>query len=371
MKKKVLLTSHNASLSGAPKLLLNLAEVIQKEMGFETDFLLQADGPLKPEFLAMGEVFLLNRENKSLRDRIKNRIKNENSSIISRLNYDEYSFIIANTIIAGDLLHEIRIFYSGLILSYVHELNAIATSLATEEQIKYLIKSTNIFLSPCKNSKNYLMDSYKIAEDKIHVFPYFIPEMPKVVVENETEKPNFTIGGCGSVDLRKGTDLFVQLAAIFKENYPEIPASFIWQGSYEHSLEYKLLLKDVNILGIEDSCSFRSHKQSSVEFYNSLDVFVLTSREDPYPLVVLESANLSVPAVCFHGSGGSPEFIEGNGKVVKYLNLTEMAAAIAYYYHHPEVRLEDGKKAHAKLKHLHQDRKFIARKLSELIEAPL
>jgi len=46
--------------------------------------------------------------------------------------------------------------------------------------------------------------------------------------------------------------------------------------------------------------------------YDSLlpfDIFLLSSREDPYPLVVLEAAFQKVPTICFKEAGGIKEFV--------------------------------------------------------------
>ena len=39
------------------------------------------------------------------------------------------------------------------------------------------------------------------------------------------------------------------------------------------------------------------------------DLFFLSSKEDPYPLVVLEAALQNVPSLCYEKSGGIVEFI--------------------------------------------------------------
>ena len=59
------------------------------------------------------------------------------------------------------------------------------------------------------------------------------------------------------------------------------------------------------------------------------DVFVLTSREDPYPLACLEAATLGKPIVCFEQAGGMPEFVEKDcGTVVPFLRPDLLAVAV-------------------------------------------
>ena len=69
-----------------------------------------------------------------------------------------------------------------------------------------------------------------------------------------------------------------------------------------------------------------SHLQ---DFLAAMDVFALSSREDPFPLVMLEAASMSLPLVCFGSSGGGPEFAgQDAGLIAPYLDVGAFAAHI-------------------------------------------
>ena len=56
------------------------------------------------------------------------------------------------------------------------------------------------------------------------------------------------------------------------------------------------------------------------------DVFLLPSREDPFPLVCLEAADCGVPIICFASAGGMPAFVgSGCGSVAPFEDVQEMA----------------------------------------------
>jgi glycosyltransferase involved in cell wall biosynthesis len=75
------------------------------------------------------------------------------------------------------------------------------------------------------------------------------------------------------------------------------------------------------------------------DYMAAADVFVLTSREDPYPLVCLEAAALEKPIVCFEGGGGTPEFVEADcGFVVPYLDIIGMADRVISLLDSPDCR---------------------------------
>ena len=64
--------------------------------------------------------------------------------------------------------------------------------------------------------------------------------------------------------------------------------------------------------------------------FSAADAFALTSREDPFPTVVLEALSVGLPVVAFDRSGGIPDMLRDTrqGVVVPYGDLTAMAAAV-------------------------------------------
>ena len=107
----------------------------------------------------------------------------------------------------------------------------------------------------------------------------------------------------GQTNPRKGFDLFSEIA----ENFNSVEnVKFMWIGNtrkhgYNYYVNQKLNeLENVIITG-----------QLSNDYFNHLNLangFLLTSREDPFPLVMIESAYLGKPIVSFN-SGGASEFI--------------------------------------------------------------
>jgi glycosyltransferase involved in cell wall biosynthesis len=82
-------------------------------------------------------------------------------------------------------------------------------------------------------------------------------------------------------------------------------------------------------MNIADSISFLGEVQSHLPYFSQLDIFILPSREDPFPLVALDAACLRLPIVCFDKSGGVTELVqEDSGFVVPYLDVERMANAI-------------------------------------------
>ncbi len=63
-----------------------------------------------------------------------------------------------------------------------------------------------------------------------------------------------------------------------------------------------------------------------IGLYNAgADLYLLTSREDPFPNVVLEALDTKVPVIGFKNAGGFEDVVtEQTGALVDYLNLPMM-----------------------------------------------
>jgi glycosyltransferase involved in cell wall biosynthesis len=137
----------------------------------------------------------------------------------------------------------------------------------------------------------------------------------------------FVVGGSGTTDWRKGPDLFVATARALVARSPDRPIHFVWVGGDPKPIG--LLRRDVERAGLSGRVTFVGKVADAWRYHSAFDAFLLTSREDPFPLVCLESARLSVPTVCFAGAGGMPEFVEDDaGCVVPYLDLQAAAGAL-------------------------------------------
>ena len=138
------------------------------------------------------------------------------------------------------------------------------------------------------------------------------------------------VGGVGTMDWRKGPDLFVQLAAMVTRRLPDADVNFVWAGGDAAGPTRGGLLTDARRLGLGDRIKFVGPVEQPAQLFGAMDVFALTSREDPFPLVMLEAAAAGVPLVCFAGGGGAPEFVDPDaGRVTAYLDVAGMAAAVS------------------------------------------
>lgn len=130
----------------------------------------------------------------------------------------------------------------------------------------------------------------------------------------------FVWGMAGSTSYQKGFDLFARIALQFKNRQ----VHFVWIGQIkDHGYEYyvkELMAPDMERIHLPG----KKQRSEFFEYLNMIDGFILTSRNDSFPLVMIEAAYLGKPLVAFD-SGGVREFLkEGCGYVTEGINLPEI-----------------------------------------------
>ncbi len=146
----------------------------------------------------------------------------------------------------------------------------------------------------------------------------------------------FLVLGCGTIDLRKGIDLFVELAEKVAGSSDTAGIHFVWLGSGFGEVS-QWLQSDIVARGLATRIHLVGERDAPAQFFMAANVFVLPSREDPFPCVVHEAMVSETPVVVFAGVGGAPEALEGGcGVVVPFGDIGAMAEAVIGLYRNPE-----------------------------------
>ena len=130
----------------------------------------------------------------------------------------------------------------------------------------------------------------------------------------------------GYGDRRKGVDLFARVAQLLESRVAP-PIQFVWVGELVPEMEEEVRKLRQNS-PIENFLSVGKSVDPRL-WYQMADLFFLSSREDPFPNVVIEAMAMGVPVVAFQGGGGYVELIErGCGELVPMGEVTAAARAI-------------------------------------------
>lgn len=162
------------------------------------------------------------------------------------------------------------------------------------------------------------------------------------------------VGGCGHAEWRKGNDIFMMLAQQVITHFGNKPVYFVWVGMPVESELYEVQRFDAERMGLSERIIHVGLTSDVFHYLSQFDVFALTSREDPYPLVVLEAALAEKPIVCFDKAGGAPELVEEDaGFVVSYLDSVAMSNRIIELVENDALRLKMGQNAKRKVLERH------------------
>ncbi|HEV7382988.1 MAG TPA: glycosyltransferase, partial [Dyadobacter sp.] len=199
-----------------------------------------------------------------------------------------------------------------------------------------LIDHDHIDAKVSKVQRHLLEKTYKIPDDAI------------------------VIGGCGNAEWRKGNDIFNWIARNVIAKTSPLPVYFVWVGAGPQHQIYELIESDIRLMGLSDRIILVPPTPQALDYINRFDMLLLSSREDPYPLVVLEAALQEIPVVCFEDAGGAPELIETDaGFVVPYLDINAAAEAIIKLVLDPGLRQLMGEKGRQKVLERHNADKSV------------
>ena len=237
------------------------------------------------------------------------------------------------------------------VLTHVHELESFFR-VQPQTALSSLLKYTCQFIACSDAVKENLLLRHAVPPERVETVHESVPvreiqaerTREQVFRELKIPKDAHLIIGSGTEDWRKGIDLFVLLAREICRKRADV--YFAWMGGADlRRLEY-----DIRLAGLVERVRLTGAVVKTADYLAAADVFALTSREDPYPLVCLEAAALGKPLVCFANAGGMPEFVEGDcGFVVPYLDVAAMVERVICLLEVSENRLKMGVPARSKV----------------------
>ncbi|MCQ9156222.1 glycoside hydrolase family 99-like domain-containing protein [Acidomonas methanolica] len=294
-KGRLLLIGHDAFPAGAQQLLLAIARQLRARHGLHVLVLLLEDGALKEQYQAVAPVEILRPGTQETRLRLRS------------LAREGFSTALVNSAAASPLAPDLDAAGIGFTL-LIHELPSLlrqrdlCASLARAEALARHIVVPAAAMLPGRRA------------DATHVLPQGLyTPVAFSAADRETLRGGLglrpgdrLVVGAGYADMRKGFDLFLQLWQRIGTHRPpgrQAATHFLWLGDMDPALRDGLA-PDIAI-ALASGCF---HMPGRVEgigaWLSAADAFALTSREDPFPSVVLEALAAGLPCCAFAGSGG-------------------------------------------------------------------
>lgn len=262
---------------------------------------------------------------------------------------DKTDLIYVNSVASAKML-EFLSFVDCPVICHVHELAGAIDALGIENMAR-LEERKPLYIAVSHAVKDSLVVDHRISPNRIEVVHGFVPrsggttdsETVRQMVRRRLGTPEQAklICACGSIDFRKGTDIFLEVAARVVQQYRNGPVHFVWVGGTSDKVD--AMRRQVANSALRDVVHFTGATSDTEAYFKAAEVFVLTSREDPFPLVVMEAAQQGTPVVCFGNAGGAGEFVETDaGFVIPEFSVKEMSDRVIELLQSAELRDQMG-----------------------------
>ncbi|NLL92771.1 MAG: glycosyltransferase [Clostridiales bacterium] len=332
-KKKILVVVHEAQRAGATLLSMNIIKTIKATTDYEPVILLMSGGPLTDKFKKQGICFELNQPN-------FNQIYDEAhlKKIVRDIASLGVNYALCNSVVTGLVLSEL---HSKNIktITMVHELPTSIKAYNFVQAAKNVQKYSDDVVFAADFVRSQFITNFPMPSEKCHIIPQGVystfdlnnmddkkKDKKKLCKQLGIADDSKIILGCGYGNFRKGLDWFGLIA--INEMLNSSNTHFVWLGDKDKEFA-EWINSDLSLKKLENRFHWMNFIDNPGYIFGATDIFILTSREDPFPSVALEAMKMYAPVIAFENAGGIPEVLGGDrGIVVPYGDCNAMVLAI-------------------------------------------
>lgn len=316
---RILLVGHDAHKHGAQMLLLSLATLYSEQFGMQVTVLIKNGGVLLDSYRKVAKTHVLSEiGSEGLRDLLAGR---------------SYDMAICNTCVTGDLVPVLK--EAGLrVVSLIHEMPKLIEEYSLQNNVELIDENADHVIFPSEIVRQGFTGFATRQFGEHHIKPqgtYMQLEFDKSARARirsalGLKSSDKMVLNVGYADLRKGFDLFLQTAEQWMKTRSDV--HFVWAGAIssdmqrwvQSDLQHSVFASRIHLIGFTSEMS---------DYYSACDALFLTSREDPYPTVVLEAMNVGVPTVLFKGATGFDAVMQEHGFAVERGDTYALETALA------------------------------------------
>ncbi|WP_175561779.1 rhamnan synthesis F family protein [Kaistia soli] len=209
--------------------------------------------------------------------------------------------------------------------------------------------------------ENALEQTSFVRTERFHVLPQGRCELPgrgeseasrqkerarldAVLQPNGPDAGEFLVLGAGYVQMRKGVDLFINVARRVLSTPEGRSARFVWIGPKydpERDAGYSVYIEDqITRAGLSDRMTMVPETSEIDHAYALSRVLLLTSRLDPLPNVAIDAMSEGLPVICFEKTTGIADLLKeaglGPACVADYLDTEQAASRLLDLMRSPE-----------------------------------
>ena len=307
---RLLMVGHDAFAAGAQHLLLHLAGRLRHDFGVEVEILLLAGGALLDAYADIAPCRVLTE--RQARDG-----RQTPEPPLDRLLADwsarGFSAALVNTAAASRVVP--RLEAAGIAATLlVHELPRLIQDKNLLADLREAARAAHCLVFPAASVRDRIAELVPLSPGRCRVQPQGSYRMPdfssaaraRLRRDLGARPATLLVLGAGYGDLRKGFDLFLQCWRTARRRHPAV--LFCWIGELDPALR-NLLGPEIATAAASGTFRLPGFQQEVDDWYSAADVLALTSREDPFPSIVLEAMAAGLPTVAFEEAGGIPDLL--------------------------------------------------------------
>ena len=304
-RMRLLLVGHDAFPAGAQLLLLNLARHYATVAGLEVAILLLGDGALAGDYRAVAPVTL-----SAFADLPR---------VARRLHSQGFAAAVVNSAASARACAPLAEAGMRCVL-LVHELPQLLQERNLLEPARGAVAAVSHVVFAAPFVRDRFVERVPLPPGRAVVLPQGLYRPVRPVPDmHDRAAMRRTLGvpadallamGLGYADLRKGFDLFLQ--AWRAAHAAEAGMHLVWIGDMDPLVQAHFAQEVADAMAT-GTFHHLPRRADAADWLACADVHLLTSREDPFPSVVLEAMSAGVPTVAFAGAGGAPDLLRERG----------------------------------------------------------
>lgn len=336
----ILFVTHETEVGGAPHVLRQFAAWMRDRTRFGVRIVAIHGGNLRQAFEEVAPLLVLSDHPEEMR-----------TQVLKDWMGQDVCGAFVNSVASGSFLHHAP--KDLPTVAFIHELPRLLDMFPDEvalirQRARHVIGGGPDVTRALGTEYGYTLERLSSAVSFVEALPADVdlPQRRAVARAALNLAPDrLVVMGCGLLHWRKAPEKFIETAAILRAK--GIDAEFVWVGG---GPDLDICRQMVTSQGLEDRVRFTGYEPDVAGKLAAADVFLLSSQEDPFPLVALYAAQAAIPIVCFRDAGGIEGFVaQGSGLSVPHMNADAMAEAVAFYIADPERRRADGARGQAQV----------------------
>ncbi len=329
--RRVLVVSHEASMTGAPKVAVEVLRAF-RDSGAETTLVNRWGGPLEAEL--SGQAGHTRSEPCSRVRVVLRRFRRTRRMAISLegwaarrvLRAARPDLVWANTALSACYV-PVALELGIPVVLHLHELGPLLVDSLARYPIDWA--DDRLTVVACSEPVAAAVAAHcPVDQTGIHVV-LSRPNLAGLPAERQAGllPAGLNVVACGTADHRKGADILVEAARILGRNSPDLDVTFTWVGS----------VKSLPPVDRSEAVRFVGERTDPLSWISAADIVVVPSRQDPFPLVTLEAMALG-KAVVGTRVGGIPDQLGDAGLLVEPEDPAGLALAVERLCTDPALR---------------------------------